>query len=62
MKRCFKFVPAIVAALAAGPAFALGEYNDAIESLCSGHSAAQLFFCKFHQAACFGNGRITLSG
>ena len=24
--------------------------------------AAQLFFCKFHQAACFGGGKITLSG
>ena len=27
-----------------------------------GGEAAQLFFCKFHQAACFGSGRITLSG
>ena len=38
MKRCLKLAPAILVALASGPAFALGEYNDAIESVCSGHS------------------------
>ena len=38
MKKCFILAPAIVVALASRSAFALGEYNDAIESVCSGHS------------------------